>query len=171
MTPDQLRVVMPYSGVKAEAYALHLVRTCIEFGITTPLRKAAFIAQLAHESGEFRYVEEIADGSTYEDRVDLGNTQPGDGPKFKGRGLIQVTGRKNYYECGKALGLQLIENPRLLCEPVNATRSAGWFWQSRNLNDLADAEKFGTLTKRINGGYNGLDERIRYYVRARKVFV
>lgn len=170
MTPDQIRAVMPYAGVRAEAFALHLTRACVEFGITNPLRRAAFIAQLAHESGEFKYMEEIADGSAYEGRVDLGNTQPGDGKKFKGHGPIQITGRLNHYECGLALGIDLIADPRKLCEPPTGSRGSAWFFKSRGLNELADQRKFGRICKIVNGGYNGLDERIEYYVRARTVF-
>lgn len=140
-----------------------------EFGIQEPLREAAFIAQIAHESGEFQYVHEIASGVAYEGRRDLGNTHPGDGPRFRGRGLIQVTGRANYADCAAALGLPLLDQPELLEQPVNACRSAGWFWAMHKLNYLADAGDFIGITKRINGGTNGLASREAYYTRAKSV--
>jgi putative chitinase len=139
-----------------------------EHGITTSKRQAAFLAQIAHESGELRYVRELASGDAYEGRLDLGNTQTGDGQRFKGRGLLQVTGRANYQSVGEALGLDLIAYPGLLEMPANACRSAGLFWARHGLNELADADKFGAITKRINGGFNGIDERLRYWIVARK---
>lgn len=169
MTLDQLRQIMPYSAGRAEAFLQPLIAAMAEFGINTARRRAAFLAQVAHESGELRYTRELADGLGYEGRKDLGNTEPGDGPLFKGRGLLQVTGRANYEACGKALDLPLIVNPSLLEVPVGACRSAGWVWSTKGLNTLADDEAFGSITHRINGGYNGLDDRLRYWLRARKV--
>lgn len=171
MSPHLLRLVMPNSGARAESYSLHLIRAAVEFGITNKLRRCAFIATIAVESGELQYVEEIASGDAYEGRIDLGNTQPGDGRKFKGHGLGQITGRKNHWECGRALGLDLITDPLLLTKPVNAARSAAWFWQSRGFNELADQRRFGRVCKTWNGGYNGLDERIEFYARAREVLI
>lgn len=168
MTPDQLRKVMPYSAGRVDVFADPLMAAMGEFGITTARRQAAFIAQVAHESGELRYTREIADGSAYEGRADLGNTHSGDGPTFKGRGLIQITGRANYEVCGKALGMSLLLNPGWLETPLGACRSAGWFWQTHALNGFADADKFGSITKAINGGYNHIDERLAYWIRARK---
>ncbi len=129
MTPQELLRVMPHAGERVNTFAAPLTAAMAEYGIDTPQRKAAFLAQLAHESGSLRYVREIADGMAYEGRKDLGNVQPGDGPKYKGRGLIQITGRANYLSCGAALGLPLVDHPELLEEPSNACRSAGWFWQ------------------------------------------
>lgn len=170
MTPQDLIKIMPYAGSRADTFAFPLTATMAEFGIDTPQRKAAFLAQLAHESGSLKYVREIADGSAYEGRADLGNTQPGDGPRYKGRGLIQITGRANYLSCGIALGLSLVDHPELLEEPLNASRSAGWFWQTKNLNKYADRNMFATITKIINGGYNGLDDRIARWLEARQGF-
>lgn len=170
MTSEELLKAMPYAGSRAQVFAQPLTTAMAEFGIDTPQRKAAFIAQIAHESGSLKYVKEIADGSAYEGRADLGNSSPGDGVKFKGRGLIQVTGKANYRACGTALSLDLLNNPELLEQPENACRSAAWFWKSRNLNQYADADQFGALTKRINGGFNGLDDRIQHWLKARKVF-
>lgn len=168
MTPDQLRKVMPYSASRLDAFVKPLIDAMAEFGITTSRRQSAFIAQVAHESGELRYVLETADGSAYEARADLGNTFPGDGPFFKGRGLLQITGRTNYAACGKALGLALLVTPSLLEVPAGACRSAGWFWQTHGLNELADTDQFFAITKRINGGYTHGDKRLAYYLVARK---
>lgn len=140
-----------------------------EFEIDTPKRQAAFLAQVAHESGSLRYVRELADGSAYEGRVDLGNTSTGDGIRYKGRGLLQITGKANYVACGTDLGLDLLRFPELLEQPVNASRSAGWFWKKKDLNRFADTDQFGSLTRAINGGYNGLDDRIRLWLNIRKV--
>jgi putative chitinase len=121
--------------------------------ISTPLRICHFLAQIAHESGGFRYTEEIASGSAYEGRIDLGNTSQGDGVKFKGRGLIQVTGRSNYTACSKFLfgDNRLLINPSLLTSPAMAVKSAVWFWISRGLNDCADNDNVLLISKRING--------------------
>lgn len=136
-------------------------------------RAAAFIAQIGHESGQLCYVREIW-GSTaaqrgYEGREDLGNTVPGDGRKYCGRGLIQITGRANYAKCGEALGLDLINRPELLELPQHAAMSAAWFWKLKGLNDLADRDEFNTITRRINGGLNGLAERLEIWKKARAV--
>jgi putative chitinase len=159
---------------KAELYAEPLRKAMLECGITTVPRAAMFLAQIAHESGALNYVRELW-GPTeqqkgYEGRSDLGNTQPGDGHKFRGRGLIQITGRANYAECGKALGLDLINHPEQLETPDGAARSACWFWLSRGLNPLADAGDFIKVTKRINGGTNGLAARVGFFKRADNAF-
>ncbi|NVJ08093.1 LysM peptidoglycan-binding domain-containing protein [Myxococcus sp. AM001] len=171
VTVQQLRAVMPnLSQAKAEQYLPHLNRAMAEANITTPMRKAAFLAQLAHESGQLRYMEEIASGAAYEGRRDLGNTQPGDGVRYKGRGPIQLTGRANYRAAGRALGIDLEGNPQRAKDPDVAFRIAGWYWSSRNLNTYADAGNFREVTRRINGGYNGLADREMYYRRAQNVF-
>lgn len=159
---------------QAELFAEPLRRAMLECGISTVPRVTMFLAQIAHESGALNYVRELW-GPTeqqkgYEGRSDLGNTQPGDGHKFRGRGLIQITGRANYAECGKALGLDLINHPELLETPDGAARSACWFWLTRGLNTLADAGDFMKVTKRINGGTNGLAARVGFFNRADKAF-
>ena len=168
MTFDQLKEIMPYAGKRAETFLEPLNAAMAEFEINTPARQAAFLAQIAHESGSLRYVKEIASGAAYEGRKDLGNTEEGDGMRFKGRGLIQITGRANYTQCGAALGLDLLAEPDLLEQTGNACRSAAWFWQTRGLNELADDGEFKLITKRINGGYNGLEDRRAYYTRAKE---
>lgn len=137
------------------------------YAIDSPARQAAFLAQIGHESGGLIYVRELW-GPTptqeeYEGRADLGNTEPGDGFKYRGRGLIQITGRANYQTCGAALTLPLLDHPELLEAPGNAAQSAAWFWNSKNLNDLADIGDFNTITRRINGGLNGLQNRLALY--------
>lgn len=146
-----------------------------EFGITTPERKAMFLAQIGHESGSLRFTEEIwgptPTQKTYEGRVNLGNTVQGDGYRFRGRGLVQTTGRFNYLKTGEALGLDLIGYPELLKEPTAAARSAAWFWQSHGCNAFADAGDNVGCTKRINGGFNGLDDRNKRYAAAKAAIV
>jgi predicted chitinase len=167
VTAAQLRQIMPnLSQAKAEQYLPHINRAMAEAGINTPKRQAAFLAQLGHESGGLRYMEEIASGAAYEGRRDLGNTQPGDGTRFKGRGPIQLTGRSNYRAAGQALGIDLENNPRRAADPDVGFRTAAWFWNSRNLNSLADQGDFRGITRRVNGGYNGLADREAYYRRA-----
>jgi putative chitinase len=169
VTPDQLRELLPFARQRAEYFAGPLELTCKEFEINTRAREAAFLAQIAQESGELRYTRELASGAAYEGRADLGNTQPGDGVRYKGRGLIQVTGRANYAECGKALALDLINCPELLEVLPAAARSAGWFWKSRGLNELADVDDFDRITRRINGGLTHIDERRVYWRRAKRI--
>ena len=144
-----------------------------KYGIKTPLRLAHFFSQIAHESGGFKYLAELGGKSyfdKYEGRKDLGNTQKGDGYKFKGRGYIQVTGRANYSEISKDLKIDFINNPELLEQEVNAMVSALWFWNKRKLNQFADLDDIKTITKKINGGYNGLKERQEYLTQYKKIF-
>lgn len=169
ITLDELKQIMPYAGSRAETFLDPLNQAMQEFDITGPARQAAFLAQIAHESGSLKYVKELASGEAYEGRADLGNTEQGDGVRFRGRGLIQVTGRANYRDCGAALSLDTLADPELLEIPANAARSAGWFWRSRGLNELADKGDFKLITKRINGGYNGYQDRLSYYERAQRV--
>jgi putative chitinase len=140
-----------------------------KYEIDTPQRIRMFLAQVGHESGQLRYTEEIASGEAYEGRASLGNTLPGDGRKYKGRGLIQLTGRRNYSLACLALDLPLLEEPSLLSQPQHATEIAGWFWKNNNLNSLCDLGQFETLTKRINGGLNGYADRYKLYQRALEV--
>lgn len=145
----------------------------LRYQIIGPKRMAAFIAQIGHESGQLQYVREIwgptAAQLRYEGRADLGNTVTGDGSRYRGRGLIQITGRANYAACGEALGIDLINHPELLEQPQYACLSAAWFWAMKGLNTLADAGEFNTVTRRINGGLNGLADRLSLWVKAREV--
>jgi predicted chitinase len=170
ISAEQLRHVMPrLAPEKAAEYLPHLRKALREAEITTPARLAAFLAQVAHESGELRWWVELASGTAYEGRVDLGNVQPGDGPRFKGRGPIQLSGRTNYREAGRALGIDLEANPERVAEPAVGFRTTAWYWKSRNLNRYADDGNFLELTRRINGGYNGLAQREAYHRTARAV--
>lgn len=169
VTLAQLLAIMPLARSRAAAFLAPLNSAMLEFGITTPARAASFLSQVGHESGQLLYARELASGQAYEGRADLGNTQRGDGMRFRGRGLIQVTGRTNYGACGKALGLDLLAKPELLEQTVNACRSAGWFWQTKGLNALADAGDQVKVTRRINGGTNGLAERLALFAVAQRV--
>lgn len=173
MTEQDLLQIMPYAKPRIAAFFSPLLAAMEEFQINTPDRRAAFLAQVGHESGQLRYVKELASGEAYEGRKDLGNTEPGDGVRFKGRGLIQITGRANYLQCSRALfgDDRLLEFPELLEDPVYACRSAGLFWQSHRLNELADGgmQEFGLITRRINGGTNGMADRLALYRRANEV--
>ena len=167
---EELKAICPTSTLmRLTQFVDPLNETMDMFGIDTPARQAAFLAQVAHESGGFHYVKELASGEAYEGRADLGNTEPGDGVRYKGRGLIQITGKTNYTECGDALGLDLLAEPELLEQTDNATKSAGWFWNRRLLNALADAGEFQRITRRINGGLNGYQDRLAYWERAKAV--
>jgi len=169
-----------------------------KYGMNTPIRQASFIGQCQHESNNFKTLEENLHYSaaglmrTWSSRFPsadvanqyannpekiankvyagrMGNTEEGDGWAYHGRGLIQLTGRDNYKNCGDALGLALITNPELLAMPKGAALSAGWFWGKRGLNELADVKDFETMTKRINGGTLGLDDRIAKIKKALEV--
>ncbi len=172
LTEKQLRAIMPHlPKAKAAKFLGPLNAAMKEYQINTRKRQAAFLAQLAHESGELRYMEEIASGEAYEGRKDLGNTKPGDGKRYKGRGPIQLTGRSNYRRAGKALGLDLEEHPEKVATPEVGTRVAGWFWKTHGLNELADKGDFKEITRRINGGYHGMPNRQLYYRRAQEVLL
>ena len=132
------------------------------YQINTPLRIAHFLAQCAHESDGFNTNREYASGADYEGRADLGNTQEGDGVKYVGRGLIQVTGFYNYKDCGDALGIDLISSPERLEDFDLACLSAGWFWDKNNLNAIADQDDIYRITRIVNGGENGMSDRIYY---------
>ncbi|MFN8891895.1 MAG: M15 family metallopeptidase [Alphaproteobacteria bacterium] len=137
--------------------------------IDSPLRRAHFLAQVGHESGELRFRTEIASGNAYNGRADLGNDQPGDGPRFKGRGLIQLTGRANYNLFGRAIGreAEIMADPDIVGRDLNlCVRAAGWFWESRHLNSSADRNDLNEITRRVNGGFNGLEDRRRLLKRA-----
>jgi putative chitinase len=155
--------VMGLAPARAALWATPVTAAFDAFGVDTLDRQAAFLAQCGHESAGFGITREIwgptPAQSGYEGRADLGNLQPGDGSKFRGRGLIQITGRANYAACADALGLDLLNHPELLEAPDGASRSAGWFWQTYRLNQYADSGDFETLTRRINGGLNGLADR------------
>ncbi|WP_095067948.1 glycoside hydrolase family 19 protein [Pseudomonas sp. Irchel 3A18] len=177
ITQQQLLQILPNAGSKAGVFVPALNAAMGRYQIITQLRIAAFIAQIGHESGQLRYVRELGNDaylSKYDTgrlAANLGNTPEadGDGQLYRGRGLIQVTGRANYVACGEALGLDLLKRPELLEQPGHAAMSAAWFWDRARLNALADRGDFLLITRRINGGTHGLAERQEFYDRALKV--
>jgi putative chitinase len=181
ITAQQLLQILPGAGKQAGVFASALSLAMDRYQINTRLRMAAFIAQVGHESGQFLYVRELG-GDQYLSKYDtgtlakrLGNTPEadGDGQKYRGRGLIQITGHDNYLACSKALfgDDRLLRSPELLEQAEWACKSAAWFWNSRNLNALADASDMNGITRRINGGLNGLAERLAFYERAKAVLL
>ena len=173
ITQQQLLQILPNAGPVAGVFVPVLNAAMVHYQIIGPKRVAAFIAQIGHESGQLKYVKEIwgptAAQARYEGRKDLGNTLAGDGSKYRGRGLIQITGRANYMACGEGLGLDLIKQPELLEKPQHACMSAAWFWATKCLSTLADAGHFDKITQRINGGQNGAADRQALYAKALKV--
>lgn len=177
----------------AEKFLQAIIDTCDKYEINTPARQLCFLAQVGHESGGLFYTEELASGKAYEGRKDLGNTKPGDGVRYKGRGIIQITGRANYTALSKDLGVDFVNNPSLLggknvksCSPEQlryAALSAGWFWNRTKLNQYADKidiskpiesepnlQAFKDMTRKINGGYNGLQDRVARFKAGQKIF-
>lgn len=179
ITADTLRAAMGCSTLRAASWAPHIQRACEIFAINTPARLAAFLAQIGHESGRLQFSREIW-GPTpaqarYEGRADLGNVQPGDGRRFAGRGLIQTTGRANYGATRDGLRQFMLDvpdfeaNPILLEQPQWAALSAAWYWHNKGLNALADVGDFRRITVRINGGTNGMADRLALWAKAKDV--
>ena len=167
ITADQLKAIMPYANhSRIDLFLLPLNDAMRDFEINTRLRVAGFLSQIAHESGSLVYVKELADGKAYEGRLELGNDKPGDGVKFKGRGLIQLTGKANYTALSKEFSMDFISKPELLELPEWAAKSAGWFWKTHGLNEIADTGDIKKITKRINGGLTHIEQRIEFYNRA-----
>jgi len=154
-----------------EKYLPYMNMNFEKYKINTYPYICAFLAQIGHESGQLRYNEEIASGVAYEGRKDLGNIVKGDGVRYKGRGLIQVTGRKNYTAISNDSGIDYLSNPALLKEPEHAVLSAFWYWDKNNLNRYATLHEndFKTLTRRINGGLNGYEDRKQLWNKAKAV--
>ena len=181
LTVEQLQSIMPRLPDRRNSeYLPFLTAAMAEFAIEAPARAAAFLAQLAHESGQFRFMEEIWGPTDAQRRYepvtklskDLGNTDVGDGKRFKGRGPIQLTGRANYQRFGDLLNIDLLTDPARAANPDVAFRVAALFWSKKGLNELADVATdaaFKEITRRINGGTNGLAERQEFYAVARKV--
>ncbi|MDO8608861.1 MAG: glycoside hydrolase family 19 protein [Phaeospirillum sp.] len=197
LTADVLRAT--FTGARPtdiDRFTAPLAAASAEWGVDTPLRLAAFLAQIAHESGQFRALVENLNYSAeallrvfprhfdagqaaayarqperigsrvYANRMGNGDEASGDGWRYRGRGLIQITGRSNYAACGEALGIGLVHAPEMLEQPSPAARSAGWFWHSNGLNRFADARDIEIITRRINGGLTGLEDRKAHYARA-----
>ena len=169
ITKEKIKKIYPFATKEnIDKYFPYLEDIYKNTDINTVLRFGAFLAQIGHESGQLRYVKELASGQAYEGRKDLGNTEKGDGVKYKGRGLIQITGRSNYSNLSKDLGVDFISNPELLELPEYAVKSAVWFWNKRRLNTFADIPDFEKITRIINGGLNGYKDRLDLYERAKK---
>jgi putative chitinase len=168
----QLKAIMPnLPAGKRATYLPFMVQAMGDHLINTPLRAAAFLAQLAHESAELKYMEEIWGPTAQQKKYEpphgvarnLGNTLPGDGYRFRGRGPIQLTGRSNYKKYGELLGVDLVNNPDLAAKPEFAFQTAALYWNLNKCNEFADVKDFKAITRAINGGYNGLADRERYY--------
>jgi len=172
ITEQQLRAMMPLAGARLTPH-LAFINPALEWGnIVTPPDVTAFMAHLAHESGEYRYMREIADGSDYEGRIDLGNIYPGDGRRYPGRGPIQVTGRDAARAAGHDLGAPFEEHPEMMELPEWGTKVAVWFWTryKPTCQAAAKVEWFHVTQRLVNGGENGWAERVAYYQRNRAMF-
>lgn len=168
--PQLLRAVPNLYKPRLEEFVESFNTYANAFGINTPLRVIHYLAQVFHESGALRYTEEIASGKAYEGRKDLGNIYKGDGVKFKGRGYIQVTGRKNYQayaKSGYCVG-DLMKHPEWLSKSPGNQKASMWFWKTNGLNELADKDDIRAITRKVNGGYNGFESRSFYYRRFKK---
>jgi putative chitinase len=171
LSEDALLAIMAYGSFSTIKTYYSLMKTSLpKYKINTPLRIAHFLAQVGHESMSFKYTEELATGAAYEGRKDLGNIKKGDGVRFKGRGLIQLTGRDNYDEYGKYIKKDFLKpgNEHLIATtPKYALDVSLWFWNKRKLNKYADTDNLKSITRRVNGGYNGLPDRELYLKRAK----
>lgn len=172
VTPDDLtRVVPGIPAEKVEQYIAPLNDAMLHNGIDTPVRQAAFLAQLAVESDSFRTFEEYASGRAYEGRTDLGNIHPGDGERYKGRGAIQITGRHNYEKVSEHIGVDFVAHPELLAAPENAFTTAAWYWTSRDLNHVTDTAGIVRVSELVNGGHHALSRRIADFERGLHVLL
>ena len=170
MTRDELKKIAIYAKESnLDLYAPLLTKYMPIYDIGSKLRQSAFLATIIHESGSFTYTREIASGKAYEGRKDLGNIYPGDGERFRGRGLIQITGRANYIEVSEALGVDFTAKPHLLEQPEFAVKASCWWWKSHGCNELADSGDIKKFTRRVNGGLNGLEDRKKWYKKAMEV--
>jgi putative chitinase len=177
VTAEQLKAICPEASLANIQKHIEPLNTAMsKYQINTRLRQAHFLAQVSVESDHFRATREYASGKEYEGRADLGNTQPGDGARFAGRGLIQITGRDVYVKYGRYLGRDLTQgnNMKLVEQEPWAADAAGYFWliykKGKDLNGRADRDNVESVTRAVNGGHNGLAARIRYTANAKKVF-
>jgi predicted chitinase len=180
ITRHQLSRIMPAAtSENVERHLEPLNAAMVEFDINTPLRQAAFLAQIAHESGQLKWMTELWGPTSAQLRYEpphskakeLGNTHKGDGRRYKGRGPIQITGRGNYRAYGDLLGVDLEANPDKAASADIGFRIAGAFWKTHGLNELADKRMITAITQAINGGKNGIKERLAFYRTAKKVLV
>jgi putative chitinase len=170
LSAKQLQAIMPKLTDERAATFLKLLNDAMkEFEINTLQRQAAFLAQVAHESGELRHMEEMISSAAVDGRKDFGSTKLGDGGRYKGRGPLQLTGRASYRAAGQALKLDLENQPELVAKPEIGCRVSAWFWKIGGLNQLADQGDFRGISLRINGSSNGLEQRQKYYRKAKEV--
>lgn len=170
ITKEMLRKLAPTAKEDIITHlAQHLDEQLAKYDIGSYLRVCHFLAQAAHESAGFRTLEEFASGAAYEGRADLGNVRPGDGKRYKGRGIFQLTGRANYRVMGQKLGVDLENRPELASDPMISIKTACEYWNSRKLSIYADLDDVRTVTKRINGGYNGFEDRKLYLQRVKTI--
>lgn len=171
LNEDSLIAIMALGKSSTLKLYISLLTSALpKYQVNTPLRIAHFLSQVGHESMSFVYTQEIASGEAYEGRADLGNTEKGDGVRFKGRGLMQLTGRANYKSYGKHINIDLLKlgNEQIVATtPKYSLDVSLWFWDSRKLNRYADNDDIRSITRRVNGGYNGLEDRERYLARAK----
>lgn len=170
ITPELLRTVAgaPVSKSVIDGLVEYLPQYLEKYGLNTELEVEHFLAQAAHESAYFRTLEEYASGAAYEGRRDLGNIYPGDGRRYKGRGIFQLTGRANYTTMSKVLGVDLVNNPKLASTPEISVQTALEYWKRKNLSKWAKEDNIEMITKLINGGYNGLRERRIHLQKAKR---
>lgn len=170
LTKDMLKKIAPYAKDHIlTALVDPLNEHLPKYGLDNKTRVKHFLAQAAHETAGFKTLEEYASGVAYEGRKDLGNTQKGDGKRYKGRGIFQLTGRANYKTFGKKLGKDLENNPVLAGDAETSVLIALEYWNNRKLTPLADKEDVTAITKKINGGLNGFEDRKKYLAKAEKV--
>jgi len=178
ITEKQLEVIL--SPIRHDRYKMIEIVNDLNvvynrYEINTPLRICHFLAQVLHESGGFVYNRELW-GPTkaqrgYEGRKDLGNTEPGDGFRYRGRGYIQLTGRENYRIAGRDLQQNFIDNPDLVAESPWNMIVAGWFWNLRNLIEYSDKDSIRDVTVRVNGGLNGLKDRQKWLDKCKSIIL
>ena len=171
VTESQIKQIMPNAkSDRVKEFVASFNKYSEMFQINTKLRAAHYIAQVAHETGELRWLEEIASGIQYEGRKDLGNISPGDGVRFKGRGYLQTTGRSNYqrYADSGFCNGDLMSHPEWLAQQPGCQKSSMFFWLINNLNRYADQDDARMVSKRINGGWNGLAKRLEYWRKAKE---
>lgn len=202
VSTEQMKTIIPrLNWGKAEPYIPYMTSVLPNFDINIPLRKAHFLAQLAHESGGLKYASENLNYSAnalrsvfgkyfktteiaeayarkpekianrvYADRMANGNETSGDGWKYRGRGLIQLTGKYNYQSFAKDHGIDCVHNPDLILDPEIALTAACWYWKKRKINTYADADDLHMVTKRVNGGHHGILDRQQWLDSFKKLY-
>lgn len=176
ITAEQLALIMPRGAARVPRFLDPINKTMAQFDIDTAQRQSSFLAQIAHESGQLLYVQELASGDAYENRKDLGNTHPGDGRMFRGHGLIQITGRANHQACADFFKMNLLDFMAWVIQDEGATSASGWWWYANHVNLVADGGDELAVSRLVNCGSahskctpNGLKERLAFKTIALKV--